>query len=318
VPNWYSKRVAEIQTTTEIRNRLAAPFAATDPYARVNSITRLNPNFTLPSGDALGSWAVSWNLPLTFHSAKVYRRQCHNPEDANFGPQGFYQRKGDFGLAGQWEVMTITGLTHPATNNGSYLTQGVLFRPAIANYFNDATYASGLNVTYPKNGTLPNGSVNTFYKGAKTIPPGSTNTAFPKYWLAGDAVKGTNQQAMITQLLVVITTVNNLNVTTESNTGILINLYNSKVVAGANVPNAPGNVITDVSIVNVADFNAALDISKLALNDNPSTVGRSVDASWTTLLRKTTEAVTVISDANIVSPGTAGWATAYTKPIGSI
>jgi hypothetical protein len=314
VSNWFSKRVPEVQTTAEVRNRLNASFPDTGPYARVQSITRTNPNWLTQSDDANGYWTITYQVPTNFVSAKIYRRQCHNPEDSTYGTLGLYQRRADFGGAGQWELIQVNNSNNPIVDQGGFKLQTVNLRPAIGNYFNDTSYEFGYNVTYAKS-TLK-GRTNNFYRGYNIVRPTQTGNDYTKYWLAGDTAHSVAQAGMITQILIVISTTIN-NATVESTAGVLVNLYNQKYVNGVLTRNAPGNITTDCTTVAVADIEAALNISALDLNDSLATKGRSVDASWTTLLRMPSEAIALVADANIVKPGTSGFSTAYTKPTAS-
>ena len=308
VSNWFSKRSPEIQTTTEIRNRLAAPFPETGPYARVQTITRTNPDFALAGGNAFGYWTIQYQVPSNFVSAKIYRRQCHDPENGT--PLGYYQRKADFGQAGQWELININNSNNPIVDNGGYKLQTVNLRPAIGDYFNDSSYEFGYNVTYPKNSALGG----NFYAGYNTVAPTQSGSSYTKYWLQGD--NRTGQQTSITQILIVISTTIS-NATVQSTHGVIVNLYNFGLVNGVSTRNGPGNIIRDVTTVVLADLEAALSITALDLSDSLTTAGRSVDASWTTLLRKPSEAIALVADASIQKPGQFSASVTYTKPTAS-
>lgn len=304
VSNWYSKKPAEIVTTTEVRNRLAAPFPDTAPYARVQTITRTNPDYASLAGYAKGYWTVSYQVPNNFVSATIYRRQCRDYNSSISGSAGNYQGIANFGDAGQWEMIAVSNSSNPVVESGGFKTQTVNLRPALADYFNDASLQYGYNVTLPK--SLTNSGTNNFYKGYAINPPGGAGNTNTKYWLLGDTSHGSSGQGMITQILIVITTSAGV-----SAMATRVDLYNQKYINGSWVTNAPGNVVTDVSAVNLADLNASLDVN--ALNLSLAYPGRTRDASWTTLLRKTTEAINKPANTAIWQPGQTG-ALTYTPP----
>lgn len=308
--NWFSVRQPEILTPAEVRSRLNAPFANTDPTVILQSITRVNPNYGNPGGDALGYWEINYTLPANYQSITVFRRQARDWQTTQFGGNGSYYDKANFGGAGQWERILINNSNFPPINVSGVVQQTIRVRPAIADFFNDETLASGYKVYQPR--STVKGGPNCLYKGQNVVPPGGTGNQFPKYWLLGDTNKGSNATGYITQLLIVVTTTNPLvpagNV---SSNGILLDLYNEKYVNGVLTRNAPGNIFGDAQIVRVADINAQMDISALNLSAYGITPTPTVDPSWTTLLRKPSEFFAQPANSSIVQPGTVGWTTNY-------
>ena len=310
-PNWFSVRQPIIQTPTELRGALNAPFPGSDPVVILNRINRVNPNFGLPGGDALGYWEITYSLPLNFQGITVYRRQARDWTTLQFGGNGSYYDKANFGGAGQWEIVNIPFASFPP--GGSGLGPGPLqtirLRPAIADYFND-NFTSGYRVYNPRSTT--NGGPNALYKGNSINPPGGVGNPHPKYWLLGDGPKGSNATGFITQILIVATTTNPLNPSGNvSRNGVLIDLRNESYVNGVLTRNAPGNIFADAQVVTVADINAQMDISALNLTAYGITPTPTVHPSWTTLLRKPSEGIARPANNAIVQPGTTGWTTNY-------
>ena len=303
VSNWYSKRAPEVLPTTQIRNRLAAPFPSNGPVARMLSITRTNPEYTQNGGDALGYWTIKYQVPDNFVSATIYRRFCRDYNSNAAGTVGLYQGAANFGDAGQWERIVINNTNNPVVTENGYKTQTVNLRPAIADYFNDKSLQYGYNLSLPKD--TVKGQNNTFYFGYNVNPPTVGDSSYSKYWLAGDNKNGANQVGKITQILIVITTnVNGSNVTSVNS--LRVDLYNQRYINNVWVRNAPGDPSLDAGDLPFAEVEASLDKSAI--------VGVTVDSSWTALLRKPSEYIDVVPDEKIIKPGQTNWTIAYTKP----
>lgn len=303
VSNWYSKKPAEILTTTEVRNKLAKAFPSNGPVARMLSITRTNPDYAATGGEAFGYWTIKYQVPDNFVSMKIYRRFCRDYNSSAAGTSGKYQGDTNFGDAGQWEIINISNTNNPVTVEGGYKTQTVNLRPAIADYFNDKSLQYGYDLSKPKD--TVNGQNNTMYWGYNTTAPGTGGSTLSKYWLAGDNQAGANQAGKITQLLLVMTT-NNGGVNTVSINALRVDLYNQRYVNNTWVRNAPGDPFIDAGEVTFAEVEASLDKSAIQ--------GVVVDPSWTTLLRKPSEGIPLVADSQIKRPGQGLWTTTYIKP----
>ena len=305
VSNWYSKKPAEVMTTTAVRNKLALQFPSNGPVARMLSITRTNPDYALTGGEAFGYWTIKYQVPDNFVSMRIYRRFCRDYNSNAAGTSGKYQGDTNFGDAGQWEIIDINNTNNPITVEDGYKTQVVNLRPAIADYFNDKSLQYGYDLSKPKD-TVTNQN-NTMYWMYQTTPPTTAgNTALTKYWLAGDTQGGANQPGKITQLLMVMTT-NISGTNTVSINALRVDLYNQRYINNVWVRNADGDPYIDAGDIPFAEVEASLDKSAIT--------GITVDASWTTLLRKPSEGIPLVPDSKIKKPGQSNQSITYTKPI---
>lgn len=309
--NWFTRTPATIATTLEIRNRLKATFPDTAPTVKMWTITRTNPDYGLAGGDALGYWTLTYRMPTNTTGVTIYRRSCRDWQSTAFGGNGSYYGKANFSGAGRWEKITIAPSSYPPIDRGGYLEQTINLRPAIADAFNDKSESAGYKVYLPRSTTKLSGT-NHLYSGQQIAEPGA-GSDYPKYWLLGDTTHNSSATGMITQLLIVLTTTSGITTTTSAN-ALRVDLYNEKYVNGVLTRNAPGDPLADCAIVPLVDVEAAMDINALDLSVYGIVPTPTKDASWTTLYRKPSEFINVVSDANIVKPGVAGWAVTYTKP----
>lgn len=312
--NWYSRRAAQIVSTSGIRNTLSTAFPDVDPTVRVQTIRRTN---AFVNGDG-GFHTVTYQVPASFVSATIYRRSVMDMNRSDvpasiggFTTKGRYFWKHNFNFAGRWERIDINNTNNPLTTlaDGTK-TQTVNLRPAIAHgEFNDA-----YNPSLPLDSSL----VQKLYSGFSNTAPLSRTPAVKL-----DLVGPGSGQYNITQLFIVIT-YNSGSGNVLSNYGVRVDLYDSRYYTAAQsptgvagwFPDQPGNLITDVSdAILTTAMESAMDTTSLDFTELTSLAQpRSADASTPNLLRKMSSARTPVADGSINRPRIGFGQTTYAKP----
>ena len=296
VDNFYSKKAAEIISTTVAKGRLVGEygtFSTTEPVVKLESIKRVNPNFSL--SDALGYWQITYQVPSDFVAATIYRRTVNNPAA---GGSGYYSTY-DFAGAGRWERIQVNNTNNPVTTSGSTKRQTVNLRPALTNYFNDKGLALGsYNLTTVQTTSANiNKAANTFmYYGGTRVSMPTDN-----YWsLLGDTASGrvplNDAITHLTQIFICITTSGVGSIVR----GILIDL---DIASGTVKDNFTQDLSKAQSLL-FETVNVSGDITKC-------TAAATKNASWTTLYRRLDEYVSSPDNAYIASPGAS---TTYAGP----
>ena len=287
VANFYSKKAAEIISTTVAKSRLVGEygtFSETEPVVKLESIKRVNPNFSI--SDALGYWQITYQVPSDHSVTTIYRRTVNNPAA---GGSGYYSTY-DFAGAGRWERIVVNNTNNPVTTTGSTKRQTVNLRPALSNYFNDKGLALGnYNLTSVQTTTTSiNKAANTFlYYGNRIDMPNDNY-----YSLLGDTASGRIPQndaiTHLTQIFICITTSGVGSIVR----GILIDLD----IANGTIKDNFTQDLSKAQSLLFETVNVSGDITKC-------TAAATKNASWTTLKRRLDEYISSPDNAYIALPG---------------
>ena len=192
IGNWFSRYTPQLVNYQTALNSLSAPYPDIDPIAKIKTATRVG-----QSTDMRGYWNITFQVPNSMTSFKIYRRSVHD----NRQPVGFDYNYFDpvtLADAGRWEYLVPT--TGQYTKDANNIVT-INLRPAISGRceFN----------FYDFDPTKPKSTSNYLYKGY-------TNTEPTVKQLVGE---GFGSPTEIMQVMIIITTSSG-----QSNQAVLLDL----------------------------------------------------------------------------------------------